>query len=339
MEGQTVYATYDILNEVFLSTDNESHNLLSKIISDYSDVVVDLSDEEFEKSFKENPFIKALLKRPHKKTIPLKDFFDNIEDEGLSNYPRDIFLLDQNDQFCKDSMKKYGVLILNSNSINHIKNLSIRYSKDYEKNEDVTIKKGNQTFSGWIVFLEKVKFNIAPLNSMVIIDNFLFNHLESGKRNLLDLILSLLPKELDCTFHILIIIDNRKAKFNDKKLEEIKNDIQTELQLKQKYKIEVGIMSHGVDEKLHARLLITNYHFIRSEYGVDVFNNGKVKKDNHQELLGVYHTLSIEGGDTEIKTVCRKLKYIKEKLTAVKNLNQSTDIIVGECDNRLLRDF
>ena len=123
MEGQTVYSTFDLLDEVYAFEDElDNHRFLSNIITKYSDVMIDLEDNEFENILNEKGFniLKMLNKRAHKHTYPLKSYFDNIQEEDLSRKPRDIFLLDESDNFCKDSQKKYGVLVINSNRLEKI---------------------------------------------------------------------------------------------------------------------------------------------------------------------------------------------------------------------------
>lgn len=121
MEGQTVYTSFDCLDEVFLfKEEDEIHSFLHDVITDYSNVMVDMDDLEFDKLIDENPFIKSLVKRPDKKIFPLKPFFDNIESEDLSNFPRDIFLLKKPKSFCDTAMEKFGVLTLKSDKLSEI---------------------------------------------------------------------------------------------------------------------------------------------------------------------------------------------------------------------------
>ena len=148
-----------------------------------------------------------------------------------------------------------------------------------------------------------------------------------------------MPKELECNFHILIIIDNRESKFSYEKIDRIREDIQSGLSLTVDYKVEVCITSHSIDDEFHKRVLITNYHIIESDFGFDIFENAKVKKPTDPTFLGVYHTLFRDEGDAEIKRVWRKLKHAKEKIKNIGNPNQGLDLLVGDCENRLLAEF
>ena len=338
MEGQTVYSSYELLDEVFVfKNDSDVHKLLYDIIKDHSHLMLDLTDQEFEKLIIENPFIKALLKRPSKKTYPLKEYFDHIEDNDISQHSRDIFMLNKSSCFCNRLMNQYGILTLCSETLSDVQWLSNRNYKSFNKDQP-TLTNNNE--GAWKEFFAHYKLN--PINSVVVIDNHLFNNLESGKRNLLSLIKAVLPNELETTFQILIVIDNREAKFNSDKLDKIVNEIETELKSSVEYNIAVGIVTHSINEEFHKRILISNYHFLSTDYGFDVFDEkGKAKKTNEIISSGAYFSLKHSSGDPEIILISRKLKEVKKLINKINTTNTkiATDIISGDCNNRFLNDF
>lgn len=341
MEGQTVYTTFDCLDEVLLfKEESQNHRLLYKVISDFSDVMINIEDDEFDRLIDNNPFVKSLVKRPDKKIYPLKPFFDNIENEDLSNFSRDIFILDKSKSFCDSTKDKSGILVLKTDSLSEMTILARRESRSYEKGQKTEYTKDETSISGWPSYVENLK--IKPINSAVLIDNHLFNNFQSGKYNLVSLIGSILPKALKVKFNLLIVIDNREAKFNKEKLLNLKNEIQTELESLVDYEIDIGIVTHSIDEDFHQRVLITNYHIIKADYGFDCFDDeGKVKKSNDISTKSAYYTLKNDEGDAEIKIICRKLKSVKRLISKIQTSKSNiiTNLIVGDYSNRLLSDF
>jgi hypothetical protein len=333
MEGQTVYSSFECLDEVFLFRDNE-HEFLYNIITKYSNVMIDIGENEFEKLLKDNPFIKSLLKRPHKNIYPLKKFFDNIDDEDLSIFPRDIFLLDKPKSFCDSRIDKYGVLVLSAESLSDVVILCKRQHKSYTKGDETD----NNENIGWRSFIDS--FELQPINSLVIIDNYIFNNENSGKNNLINLIGSLLPKNLEISFQVLIVIDNRSAIYNLERLEVLKNEIQHDLRNNVEYEINVGIVTHPLKQEFADRFLISNYHIIESSHGFDCYNNdGMATRDHQSTILSAFYTLRNSEGDPEVKLMCRKLKQVKKLVEGNNIPNTSTNLLVGDCKNRLLSDF
>ncbi len=328
MAGQTVFSTFDMLDEIFMEKQiSKHHGFLYEIITKYSDVMIDIEDEEFIIKQKENPFINFLIKRPTKNTYPLRQgFFANVDNEDLSLYPRDIFLLDKDDEFCKNAMDRFGVIVINSNSLEKIQTLSKKYQKSFDKGEEYTVHKEGKKLQGWSAFTSN--FNLAPLNSIVLIDNYIFNNINSGKENLLQLFGSLLPNTLESAFHILIVIENKDAKHSLNSLTPVHKYIEEELNKLVEYQVELCIVSHVYSEEFHNRILLTNYHLIKAQYGFDMFRNSKVNRTDEPEFLSVYRTIDENEGDPEIKTAEKKLRLVQK---LIKKINPETDLIIGNC--------
>jgi len=327
MEGQTVYTTFDILDEIFaFAEDSDYHKLLSNIIAKYSDVMIDIEEEEFDRLMSDKQFniIKLLKKRVRKHTYSLKPYFDNIHDENLSHNPRDIFLLNEDDDFCENAMNKFGVFVVNCNSLEKIQLLSKKYQKSFEKGETYAFNKNNKKLIGWSAFISNI--NVMPLNSIVLIDNHIFNNIDSGKENLLSLFGSLLPNKLNSTFHILIIIENRDARHSMDSLLSVHKEIEEKLNGLVDYTVEVCIISHPYSEEFHNRVLLTNYHMIKAQYGFDMFHNKKVKRTDEPEFLSVYYTIDEKEGDSEIKTAEKKIRLVQK---LVERIDAKTDLIIG----------
>jgi hypothetical protein len=339
MEGQTVYSSYELLDEVFVfKNDSDDHSFLYDIINDHSHVMLDLTDQEFDKLIVKNPYIKALLKRPSKKTYPLKEYFNQIETADLSQHARDIFLLNKTSEICNNLMNVSGVLTLCSETLSEIKILTKRNYRSYSKGQ---ASASDNNSGAWRNFFGE--YNLNPLNSIVVIDNFLFNKIELGKRNLISLIKAVLPERLEISFQILIVLNNKEGKFSTEKLNKIKHDIETELKSDVQYQIDVSIVTYlSKKEEFHKRVIVTNYHLISADYGFDVFDEkGNAEKPNDIFVSGAYFSLKYNTGDSEVKLICQKLNEVKKLLDSVNNKNSKieTNLIIGNCKNRLLNDF
>ena len=335
MTGQTVYTTPELLEKVYLSDElSSSQAFLQKIINEYSDVMIDIDEVEFELS--KNPVIKSLLKRPHKKTYPLPSYFKNIESERLNEHPRDIFMLNVNDN-ARDALEaKYGILLLNENNLNKIDIFRNRFRKTTSKGENSKTQDENgKEFSGWTSFTRS--FNLYPINSLILIDNYIFSNIKTGKSNLINLVSSILPKTLNVDFQILIVTNNSSGKFTYENISQIKNDLEKRFNEIRNYNIKVCIITH-THKEFHQRLLISNYHLIRSDYGFNLFKDSTTMHSNEMEFLGNYYTLYHNEGEPEIKLVCKNLKAIKELIKKHSSTNP-VELLVGDCQNRLLDDF
>lgn len=330
MTGQTIYTSFDALDETFLFREEYAeHAILHDIILEYSDVMVDLEDDEFEKKVEENPFLKALVKRENKYTFSLRSFFVDIEAQNLDEFPHDIFILDKTKEYCAELMEKYGVLVMPNTDLSGIKHLTVRHRKDLRKNEPLQ----HEQKKGWQAFF--AQSNPYPVNSLILIDNYIFKKIDSGIRNLVEIIRSVLPEDLDCTFEILIITDNRDGRYTKEKIEKILNQIENKISGIKDYPVSVGIVLSGrINDELHQRIILTNYHLIKTDKGFNVFDSkGRSSHPEDITMEGAYHTLN--GGDPEIKTLLRKLEAVKDifKETSEKN---NAGFMVGNFSNRFL---
>ena len=338
MIAQTVYTSFDAVDEIFLfREESEEHNILYHILMDFSHVMVDLADDIFEEKIKSNPFLKALVKREDKRTFGLETFFKNMEEEDLSSFPRDIFILNRSASQCDQMMEKNGVLVLPSSDLSGIDKLTRNYRKDLGKNEQVLNEKG---LKGWDAYFFEAK--LSPVSSLIMLDSYVLKN-ELGLKNIIEVIRAVMPERLNSLFEILIVTDNRKNSYSQEKIENIIEKIHQELDKTVDYPVSVGIVtSQGIDEELHQRVLITNYHLTETNYGFDVFDDeGKTRKPNVIVSKGIYHTINPEEGDPEVKTVIRKLKAVKNLIEKNKNTsgNVKMGILAGEYSNRLLESF
>ena len=152
-------------------------------------------------------------------------------------------------------------------------------------------KKKQRSFNWGDQFLYK-----PPLNSIIIIDPFLYDNKGTLKKNLFPILELLLPKKkLDETIHITLIA-KKTQKYSKEKiaefLKEVKGYIQTKIS---DFKLGMYITPGSMD--LHSRMIITNYFYLKSDRGFFIITPSNTFKDN----------------DFEFHPLCTNLSFINEE--------------------------
>lgn len=328
MEGCTIYCTYDALNEIFdkQSTFEEVNELIFK----YSNVCLNISDEELDKIEMENFYIKALMKRESLSLVALKDFFTELDDDtDISIKARDIFIINRPISECDYLSKKFGVFVINESDLYRLNLLKDQFQW-YLSSE-----RGHQN---WADFLEG-RLEII-MNSLIIIDNYLLTEAANEIiANLSSFLKAILPKHIGVPFQILILSTNPKNLYSIEKLQSLKKELEFSLQC-MSYKICFTIVTHSDTRRFHQRCIITNYHFITSHYGYLTFKNNKLSKRNDLEIRGICFSMNSFSDPTFfwIQENLREVAgQIKECLDYQKTSLKDYYLIVGNCDNRLLQ--
>lgn len=333
MSYPTVYCTNAALDRIFTSP--EKYPELYNIIHDYSNVMVDVDDDEIFK----DPYLKILAKRPHFETFGLKAFFETFEDQEIENFARDLFILNRDQLNCNELREKFGVCVMAEDALEEVSLLSTDYYWQLVQNDLYEqAKPDGQSVYGWESLLRQIA--VVPMNAMVVNDNYLFNQsIADGTVNIISFLNAVLPKSLDVAFELLIVTMNEGAKLTPIKLEEIAKSIQAKVQ--RSYKVKVDIMTHTNNVDFHMRAIITNYHLFKSDRGFDAFREGKVKRRNDLEIKGAYTAVTKPIGDIRLKTMREELLSAAKQLT--KNIQGGnkivTELLYGDGKNRLLRDF
>ena len=257
------------------------------IIAKKSDLCIDSKDELINKS-KENPRLTRLIKclsEGGSKLKVNKKHFDEIHSDKLN------FLKTETPSpiYCLSSPIENincGIFVTDSrNYLNDFKEIA-GDSKPSSIN-----KKKQRSFNWGDQFLYK-----PPLNSIIIIDPFLYDHKGTLKKNLFPILELLLPKKkLDETIHITLIA-KRTQKYSKEKidefLEEVKGYIQTKIS---DFKLGMYITPGSMD--LHSRMIITNYFYLKSDRGFVIITPSNTFKDN----------------DFEFHPLCTNLSFINEE--------------------------
>lgn len=275
---QTIYCTYDILEEIFYF--KEEDPLFSdfyNIAHRFSDVIIDLPDDEIELRLKNDPILKSLIKREHAKLLGLPHFFKNLTEERLESYPNDFIICEEDDDFCKTQFEEKGVFITNRNLLPFVfKNLQIH---SFEKSLVINESSKNHEFYCWCNLIHAN--DLIPCNCAVIIDNFLMEKYEQNKfENLFSIVQHLIPNKLNIPFYLTIVIDNREAK-KDKSFysKVLIPELYGHIKATTGNEIQIEVVTHSMNPQIHQRAILLSHFFISSEKGFNVFGRGIVKSE------------------------------------------------------------
>ena len=257
---------------------NSSYSIAYTMLNRLSNIIVDIPKDELKKLIEKDEVYKKLNKRENK-ALMAKDW---IKDFSPENNCDDVFLINEEDiKDYKKLKQHYGCLII-ANTPNEIKAFE-RFAKPhpfnlvprFEKIDDPTIK----SHDSWTHFFEE--FNMAPLNSVIITDNYMFGSKFDKQKeySLFAILRSIAPKQLKEDFHITIFFNNDPDKRNQieplKKAaaEDLVKDIKA---LNLCESVKVTIVAHTNKSTTHDRELITNYHYMYSGKGFGVVDKNGV---------------------------------------------------------------
>ena len=197
---------------------------------------------------------------------PLSD--STIDEED--SYLRSSYLIDDINNKKQGGLNK-GVSAITSHSDNDIRKL-------YHCSP-ITIRRLET--NTW----QNILSGIPPMNSLVLLDRYIFASQERINRNLFPILETLLPNNLDVSFHLTIITCNNinnNVRGNEQYMNLVNqlNNRRPNLDIK----ISICICPMG---DFHDRCIITNNFLIRSSSGFDLFDN--TNRAIHEMTLDKYH--------------------------------------------------
>lgn len=314
---------------------NASYFVAYTMLNKLSNIIVDMPHDELKKLIETNETYHKLLKREDRSFIT-KEWIKNFSPENICD---DVFLINEADiQNYKKIRQDYGCLII-ANTPNEIKAFE-RFTKPHpfnlvpesEKIDDPTIKSHNS----WTQFFEE--FKMAPLNAVIITDNFMFgSKFEARKKKSLFAILeSIVPKGLKQDFHIALFFNNApdnngRNPLTKDKAEMLIDEIKA---MKLCNFVKVTIVAHDKKSTTHDRELITNYHYMKPGVGFSVVDdNGvqEVAKGQVQHVFcGMESNITIKQLQAEVDL------WLKPIFEGKKGNNATYTYIVGDKEHRLL---
>lgn len=257
-----------------------------------------------------------------------KDYVDNIpyNPKSVLEEPNAIFILNISKEKATDISRKYGVLCFSTDDINEKKLLdpNLEYSPCT-----------NDNYGGWEPILHSV--NNLPINSLVLIDRYLFvndkSHFANGINSVYSILKTLLPEEFDKQnhFHVTIVFDpelkRRRMDFAElaskinKKKHELSKPYFIDMEL-------IGIPSNSrFYNDTHNRRIISNYFIVRAEHQLGAFFGSKSSCSQTLTPQRLFTFYSLNGhSDPPLKSIAQTSNTLRELSNILKQ-----EIISGAC--------
>lgn len=314
----------------FIDSD-KTHEKAYRMIEEFYDVILhDFTIDEIIEESKVNPFIKKLLKRENASIYFVENLSNEIQNAEYDKFLNDILIL--NDKKYVESIRnEFGILAFNKED-DFLENNSINIRFDLE-NENY------DKFKSWTDLFETEKIN--PLNSAILIDNYLWNNLDDfakeNESNLYEIIASIIPKGLIIPFHLMIVVQNKDGRYTPNWLAPKVNKICKRIKKDTGKDIEVGIMTQTDTKVFHKRVLITNHHYMYSDSGFTIYDGKKVIKITDGIREFVFKDIdSYKGDPLKLKHV-KVVKRVKKALDYLNSLRPNNTVFsVGNTKSPLL---
>ncbi|NKI28444.1 hypothetical protein HCG49_17985 [Arenibacter sp. 6A1] len=328
MGAHKLFCTENILEEILVMS--EDYLTVFNIIHQFCDVVLNNDEEEIIEIIKNNPLLNSLFKRENAGLIADKSKYENLANKDFNVFLNDLLILDLKERETKDIRDKYGILAFN---------LKETFIRDQNFHYGYSIDKTNNTLNCWSeLFKDKP---LVPLNSAIIIDNFLWTdvqkYTEENNDNIYPILNSIIPQTLEVPFHLMIVVQNKAGNLTKSKAHSIINKMKK--YIKSKSGIEISIITQTDTKTFHERAILTNYHYIQSHKGFVAFANNKVKNETNGDRNWVFKDIDNYVGEIQ------KHKHISNAFKVhsliQKNKLIDTDVIFNEgfVDNTILSNF
>lgn len=216
-----------------------------------------------------------------------------LAEESIYNFYNDIFIIDEDEDYCEIMCQKFGILIISEKSL---KNLDLIF-----KGIDCTINdpslvypESDNVLSGWDCALTKEsilaqnKFKPIAVNSILICDLYvLANDPDSGIENIKSLINYFIKSNPSAQIDVTLFTMIRKPKAKESLF--TLEDANKCVDIINKYfkNVNFDIFLHQEDKVFHGRVITTNFYYARDpeKRGFKLFNGSNVIKDYYGHLL------------------------------------------------------
>lgn len=322
----SLYCDIDLQEYFFLL---EKESTLYTITDEFYDLTLNLEDDEILELVEKNPIAKYFMKRDSGNLYGDKMAFTKIQNEEYDDFATDLIIL-PNDADVNKIRQEEGVLALHIDAP-FLDTQSVRFG--YTINNEADCK-----FKCWDDVTKPRSF--VPINSAIVIDNFLWNDKikfhQENLENLYPLISGLVSDDLKVPFELLINIDNRKSGLKKNEAEEKCKKIKSNLEKITGKEFRVGISSHTNSKLFHSRVILTNHHFFWSDRGFSVFKNGRVPNSTFGNRNWVFLDIENYEGEIDKHQHFHHVKNISKSIDFNKKVNNDTIYNVGNYKNRLL---
>lgn len=334
------YCSLEALEEIF--DDPAVYADLYHILRDYHDVVLNLPEAELDQHMQANPYVRSLYKRGTYGVDCETASYEGLPDDLAAITAGGLFILDETPPVCARLSTRHGICVLSLQDPSPARTLTTHYYRQMVTAEVPVALHPSEAASptrppeSWPALLSPV--GKLPMNSLVLLDSYLFSSLREGKRNLLSLLDSLLPATLHEDFHLLLVTTNPRNILNEEVLANLFSELR--VTLNRPYHLVLGLLTHGErDKRFHRRAWVSNYHLGISDRGFDCFGeDGQVKSHNDIRIQGAFRDAQTPYSDVPWRSMLVELT----SAAALRKHNQelggwmATNMLYGECNNRLL---
>lgn len=343
MAAHRLFCNIQTLSEVIRLRKDKPYSAVYAIIEKLSDLYLETIDKaQIKKLALVNPIIKKLLKRDNRRLYSI----NSIKEEIKSYRPDDIFLISPPDftQF-EDYRDSRGVLVINSLSdLNYLENISNSHFRPFNlltEKQKQKLRNQNEEFediNNWNDVFNTLR--IEPINSAVIVDNYLLDKFERRSESLYNLIKAIVPEGLVIPFHLTIFVYNKNGNLNLKqdKLNQVIEEIH---KLRLGSKVKVSIIAHSRNDLTHDRYILTNFHLINSGRGFGVIDSRGVKENAQGDIRSTFFGIEFLTSSTSVKhQFSHILEWLKEIYSDNGGIETDYFFEIGdEFDNRLLCEY
>lgn len=360
--SRRIFCSSKLLAEVFEHEKKiEEANLLEKLWHTSVSFFIDESnyDKEDLDFYKEiiDPYltIKTLESYDSTQVNYRKNNKTLLLDENIYNYYNDIFIIDEDDEFCDTMIKKYGILIISEFTL---KNLDTVFKcMSCEILPSLVYSKSENHLSGWDSALRKseTEFNFKPIavNSILICDLFALTPkywdpnpakgYDIGIENIKSLINYLISCNPDAKIDITLFTNRYKQALKNNKVGGMQFNMSVAincLNIINSYfpNVNFDIFLHDNTSELHGRYIITNYYRIRDPQhkGIRIFDDDVLKEPaGCLEFDGIFKYLNSGAPKGELQDLnnwiekCTKIKdYVINYLKNIRNGGGSHQYLV-----------
>lgn len=316
------------------------------LLSRHDTLVLDISEQQLDEELASSDSILQPLLKSEANGLTLDTQPECLNDPEVllrAEAAGAMVLLDRSPEECRLLEQQFGVCVLSLAQLQPAATLTAYFYRQIEKDVDYRRSQGQQDLMAWgDVLADKPDL---PLNALVVIDNYLLKDREAGFESTTNLLEALLPVGLSraLPFEVLLVVSaqNHQHLHRIDVLEELAARL--EKRLNRPYPVRVGILTHNNDGRFHRRVVVSNYHFLRSDRGFAQFVGSRAAKPNDLSLSGAYHDLTRPGNDLMWKSMAVELRNVSLLKNSNKQLKEAgrdtiitTNRMGGHCDNRLL---
>ncbi len=340
MAAHRIFCTINTLSEIIRLRKERPYSSTLTVMDKLGDLHVECTKAELTSIASSNPIVNKLLKRPSRNIYCIKSACQEIK----TPLADDIFLLmPPESKPYSGYREKLGTLITRSlTDLQVIDDLCYNHYRPYnlltsdQKRKLSEHGEEYEDISSWKDVLSSI--NIGPINSAIIIDNYLLSsNFERRKPSLYNLIQTLVPFGLSIPFHLTIFVYNKNGELKKEKMETVVSEIHN---LKLGSKIMVSIVSHTSGDVTHDRMILTNYHLITSGHGFGVIDNRGVRQNAQGEIVSTFHSINTLPSFNSIKhRHSHVLDWMKDIYVDDRGMNSLYAFEVGDkFNNRLLSE-